>query len=98
MLLDSGASCSVIHRDYVPPADLHPKRPMQLVNADGRGLASVGVTTMKVQLNNLEATQTFVVVERLSALVILGCDFLTMHGLVLDFERGTFHRGCQQSV
>ena len=64
MLLDSGASCSVIHRDYVPPADLHPKRPMQLVNADGRGLASVGVTTMKVQLNNLAAIQTFVVVER----------------------------------
>ena len=33
---------------------------MRLVNADGRGLASVGITTMKVQLNNLEATQTFI--------------------------------------
>ena len=58
---------------------------MQLVNADGRGLASMGVTTIKVQLNNLEAT-TFVVLERLSAPVILGCDFLTRYGLVLDFE------------
>ena len=98
MLLDSGASCSVVRQDYVSPTDLEPLGSVQLVNADGRGLTSVGLTTMRVELNSLVATQTFVVVERLSAPAILGCDFLTQHGLILDFGQGTFHQGDPQSV
>lgn len=98
MLLDSGASCSVIRQDYVSPTDLEPMSPVSLVNADGRGLTSVGLTTMRIQLNNLKTTQTFVVVEHLSAPAILGCDFLTRHGLILDFGRGTFHQGDPQSA
>ena len=91
ILLDSGASCSVVGQDYVSPSELEPMGPVRLVNADGRGLAPVGLTTMKVQLPNLTTHQTFVVVERLSAPAILGCDFLTRHGLIIDFEKGTFH-------
>ena len=30
-------------------------------------------------------------VEHLSAPVILGCDFMTKQGLVMDFEQVTFH-------
>ena len=46
---------------------------------------------MQVHLPNLTTHQTFVVVKRLSAPAILGCDFLTKHGLIIDFEKGTFH-------
>ena len=91
ILLDSGASCSVVCRDYVSPDDLEPMGQVKLVNADGRGLTSVGLATMKVGLPNLTTHQTFVVVENLSAPAILGCDFLTRHGLIMDFEKGTFH-------
>ena len=87
ILLDSGASCSVVCRDYVRPGNL---RAMGPVNADGRGLSPSGVTTMRVQIPNLTTTQKFVVVERLSAPAILGCDFLTKHGLIIDFDKGTF--------
>ena len=96
ILLDSGASCSVVCRDYVSPDDLEPMGQVKLVNADGRGLTSVGLATMKVGLPNLTAHQTFVVVENLSAPAILGCDFLTRHGLIMDFEKGTFHTQGQE--
>ena len=65
--------------------------PTRLVNADGRALTPVGLTTMEVCLPSLTTRQTFVVVEHLSAPAILGCDFLTRHGLIMDFEKGTFH-------
>ena len=90
MLLDSGASCSVVCKDYVSPEDVEPMGTVRLVNADGRGLTSVGLTTMRVGLPSLITHQTFVVAECLSAPAILGCDFLTRHGLIIDFEKGTF--------
>ena len=86
MLLDSGASCSVVHKDYVSPRDMDPVGLVKLLNADGRSLTPVGTTSLKVNLGNLTALQTFIVVEHLSAPVILGCDFLTKQGLVMDFE------------
>ena len=91
MLLDSGASCSVVHKDYVSPRDMDPVGLVKLLNADGRSLTPVGTTSLKVNLGNLTAHQTFIVEEHLSAPVILGCDFLTKQGLVMDFEQGTFH-------
>ena len=84
------AFCFVVCRDYVSPNKLEPVGPVWLVNADGRGLTSVGLTTMKVHLPNLISYHTFVVAECLSAPAILGRDFLIQHGLV-DFENGTLH-------
>ena len=53
---------------------------MRLVNADSRGLTSVGLATMTVNLPGLTSPQTFVVTECLSAPAILGCDLLVKHG------------------
>lgn len=58
---------------------------------DRRVLTSLGRTTVKIQLGKLMTHQTFVVSKYLSAPVILGCDFLTMHRLILDFRRGICH-------
>ena len=68
--------------------------PAKLVAVDGRPIASLGRATAKVQLDNLTTHQTFVVAECLSAPVILGCDFLTAHGIILDFEKGTCRNKC----
>ena len=47
----------------------------------------------QISVRSLTSHHTFVVAERLSAPTILGCDFLTRRGLVIDFENGTFHNG-----
>ena len=79
----------MVRKDYVSQ-DLEPIHLLKPVNADGRSLNPVGTTSLKVDLGNLMAHQT-IVVEHLSALVILGCDFMTKQGLVMDFEQATFH-------
>ena len=88
ILLDSGASCSVIRREYVAPKDLYPPGNIRLTNADGRELAPLGTTTLRVNLGNLEADQSFTVVENLSAPAILGCDFLKRVGIVIRMHAG----------
>ena len=91
ILLDSRASCSVVSQDYVLPSEVEPMDPVRLANAEGRGLTTVGVTTIKVHHPNITTHHTFVVMERLSASVILGYDLLSRHGLIIDFEKCTLH-------
>ena len=74
ILLDTGASCSAVRSEYMPPKDLDPLRDIRLTNADGRELVPLGTTTMRMNLGNLEADQNFTVVKSLSAPAILGCD------------------------
>ena len=45
ILLDSGASCSVIHKDFVTPQEMKLATPMKLINADGRNISPVGTAT-----------------------------------------------------
>ena len=83
--MDSGASCSVIHKDHVSPKKIKPAAPIKLMNADGSGVSPIGTVEMKVRLGGMEASQAFVVVDKLSAPAILGCDFLKgfMFSLIL---------------
>ena len=90
ILLDSGASCSVIHKNYVLPSSIRPLNSIRLTNADGTGLTSMGTSTVKVQLDSFITSHAFIVVEQLSAPAIIGCDFLRQHGVVIDFGKGTF--------
>ena len=90
MLLDSGASCSVLHSKYVLPDDVKPTHSTKLTNADDTELSLLGTATVQVTLNGLNVPHSFVVVDCLSAPVILGCDFLFKHGITLDFRNGTF--------
>ena len=92
MLLDSGASCSVISRAHIYHMLISPTHTMRLVNADGRDITPCGVATVTVCLGKFSARHMFVVVDHLSTPVLLGCDFLMSHGYVLDFEQCTFHR------
>ena len=88
--MDSGASCSVIHKDHVSPGNIKPAAPMRLMNADGSGISPIGTVEMKVKLGGMETSQSFVVVDKLSAPAILGCDFLNRFHVFIDLGDRTF--------
>ena len=92
MLLDSGASCSVVLTSYACQSKIKPITYTKLLNADGRHIIPRGTTTMTVTLGDFSAEQSFIAVENLSTPVILGYDYLTDNGFVLHFKLGTFHR------
>ena len=92
MLLDSGAPCSVFSKDHVSPPNIKPVARTKLVNADGRNITLCGITTLTVALGPFSTKYSFIVVDHLSVSTILGCDFLRKHGLVLNFESGTYYR------
>ena len=92
MLLDSGASCSVISKKHVNVPNILPGRDIQLVNADGRSFTPLGTAIMTVTLGKLSADNHFLVVDQLSIPVILGCDFMCQQNLVLDIKGRTIHQ------
>ena len=63
---------------------------MKLVNADGSDLAPLGTLVFKVKIGDIKSDHPFIVVDHLSIPVILGCDFLTKHGVVVDFAHHIF--------
>ena len=86
LLLDSGASCSVISREHVKLDKILPEQDTQLINADGRSFTPLGTTSITITLEQFSVNHTFLVVDKLSVPVILGCDFMSKHGLVLDIQ------------
>ena len=92
ILLDSGASCSVILADYACKSEIKPITTAKLVNTDGRNIIPHRATTMTVTLADYSVKQSFLVVEHLSIPDNLGYDYLTINGFILNFKQGTFHR------
>ena len=62
-----------------------PRQEIRLVMAVGESLPILGYVKATVRLGTLEKLHDFVVVKDLITAVILGTDFLQLHGLVLDF-------------
>ena len=94
ILLDSGASCSVMRDEYVTPTNLDPPQDIRLTNADGREITTLGTTTAIVILGNLEINHKFTVVRELAAPAILGCDFLKKQSIVIDFQKNIVSSLC----
>ena len=67
MLLDFGASCSVICSEYFALKDVKPLVSTTLTNADGTELSVKGIATASVILNCLNTPDSFIVVNNLSA-------------------------------
>lgn len=91
ILLDSGASCSVISRNHTSHLKWFAAGHTRLITADGRSFSPLGTTSAHVDLGILKVTHTFVVVDTLSVSVILGCDFLRAQNLILDFQKSAFY-------
>jgi len=82
MLLDSGASCSMVSKKHISIPDMSSAGYIKLVNADGTSFKPLGTSLMTVTLGEVSADHSFLVVDQLSIPVILGCDFMSQHGLV----------------
>ena len=57
ILLDSGASCSVLSKTHIPLEHIQPEHKIRLLNADGRTLLPVGVAQVNVVLGDFQTTQ-----------------------------------------
>ena len=86
MLVDSGASCSGTHWIY------------RTQRCEVLGIYHTDKCLLhqmeSIILNGLNTPYSFIVVDTLSAPVILGFDFHLKHGMTLDFGNGTFQ--CNQ--
>ena len=60
------------------------------MNADGSDLTPLETFVMKARVGDIQTDHLFTVVDCLSVSVILGYDFLTRHGVVIDFNHCTF--------
>ena len=87
LLLDWEASWSIVRKDYTSGKLAQPIEGTQLVSTDGRTISPCGTTVMAVILGNLQVYHKFIVLDTLSTPVILRCDFLTKHNLIVDFSQ-----------
>jgi len=81
-VLDTGAGHNFIRLDQLPPEARKVIRQRNLPDirdANKGRVRSIGVITLRVQLGSHQARVDFVVCERLSVPVILGCDFCDKH-------------------
>ena len=89
IMLDSGSSVSLLRQELAQKATgvvrTQPRHKMRLVTAAGESLPILGYVKATVRLGTLEKLHDFVVMKDLITAVILGTDFLQLHGLVLDF-------------
>ncbi|CAF1153051.1 unnamed protein product, partial [Brachionus calyciflorus] len=57
------------------------------VTASGHELKEIGKASIEVRIKNYKVKHTFTVIQELSTNLILGTDFLTVHGANIDYTR-----------
>ena len=85
-------SLSVMQAGHTSPTSLTEPSSFTLINADSRKLTPRGPPLQSwTCMGIMTVNHTLIVVEKLFTPVNLGCDFLTKHGVILDFNTGTFN-------
>jgi len=90
-LLDSGSSVSLVTSRIVARCSQRPRR-LQLVtlrSASNEVFTSGGACTLNICIDGRRVQHDFLVVDELVADLILGVDFLSSHGVQLDFALST---------
>ena len=90
-LIDSGAAVSVVSHDILSTsarADINKAAPLT-VGANGLPLDMLGSVNLQVNVNNVCTSHVFIVAGKLTVDCLLGIDFLSCHGAVLDCARNT---------
>ena len=85
-LIDTGSAVCLIRAALLPESLEHALRPAEipLVSAGGQPLPVVGVVDVPILLDNNKYLVTFYVARELVHPIILGIDFMTDHGLIID--------------
>ena len=83
-LIDSGAAVSVVRYETIPHSMVIANSASSAVGANGDSLDVIGCIELTVVLDTLNVKHSFIVVKRLTVECILGIDFLSKYGAVID--------------
>ena len=85
-LVDSGAAVSVVSYDILPPSARSSMNgtPPLTIGANGIPLDVLGIVNVMVDLETIKVHHDFVVARKLTVECLLGMDFLSRHGAVID--------------
>ena len=83
-LIDSGAAVSVVRYETIPHSMVIANSASSAVGANGDSLDVIGCIELAVILDTLNVKHSFIVVKRLTVECILGIDFLSKYGAVID--------------
>ncbi|CAH8536658.1 unnamed protein product [Dicrocoelium dendriticum] len=96
MLIDTGATCSLVHIRVVPRGvSVHTDRSVSLIAANGSSINPVGWITATVSLGGISTSHRLLIVGTLPWDVILGVDFLFEHDARIDLVNKTLEIGKQ---
>ena len=99
MLLDSGASVSLIRRNFIKQATIQPVNvPVCLKNATGAAMRVLGTITTEVSMCESCTEHTFYVVAELIYPIIIGVDFFRKHQVSMQFTGTKAHVQFPKSV
>ena len=95
-LLDTGAILTLLSRETAKRLNckLEPLRTggtSVLFTADGSGMPILAKTTLRMDFSGVQIWQEASVVERLNHVVIIGCDFLRDHNVIINYEQQTIN-------
>ena len=99
-LIDSGAAVSVVSHDILSTsarANITKAAPLT-VGANGLPLDVLGSVKLQVNVNNVCTSHVFIVARKLTVDCLLGIDFLSCHGAVLDCARNTLSFASKPSL
>eukprot|EP00731_Ephydatia_muelleri_P003373 Em0001g3373a len=85
-LVDSGAAVSVVSYDILPPSarsSMNGNSPLT-IGVNGIPLDVLGIVNVMVDLETIKVHHDFVVARKLTVECLLGMDFLSRHGAVID--------------
>ena len=90
-LVDSGAAVSVVTLNVLPSSSHSEidKATLFTVGANGSPLDVIGRINIPITIGDFFHTHSFVVVRKLTVDCLLGVDFLTQYGAVIDCVRNT---------
>lgn len=93
ILFDSGSSISLVRKDVLQTIDV-PIRPMNSVNVVTASCGNMNVrhtADVPLQIGQLTTTHKVLVADQLVVPVILGTDFMKVHGISINFKNGSIY-------
>lgn len=84
--IDTGANICCIRQELLTNEYTIMPSAMQLLGADNKPISAIGITKIKININNKNFDVDIHVVKNLSSLIILGNDFLIKNNALIDFK------------